>query len=87
MADFVITLAFPVCRNMVGGTDGVCAACCRDLEFVTPPICHRTGISLAEAPGPEGVGLAAMINPPPYHRARLPPKYTDIGAQLIRREI
>ena len=26
-----------------------------------------------------------MINPPPYHRARAPLKYTGIGAQLIRR--
>ena len=26
-----------------------------------------------------------MINPPPYHRARAPLKYTGIGAQLFRR--
>jgi predicted amidophosphoribosyltransferase len=57
MVDFVITPARPVCRNMVGRTDCDCAACWRDLEFVTPPICHRTGVSLAEAPGPEGPDL------------------------------
>lgn len=85
MVDFVIPPACPVCRNLVGGTDGVCAACWRDLEFITPPICHRTGVPLAEDPGPEGAGLAAMINPPAYDRARAPLKYTGIGAQLIRR--
>ena len=85
MVDFVIPPACPVCRNLVGGTDGVCAACWRDLEFITPLICHRTGVPLAEDPGPEGAGLAAMINPPPYHRARAPLKYTGIGVQLIRR--
>ena len=86
MVDFVIPPACPVGRKLVGGNDGVCAACWRDLEFITPPLCHRTGVLLAEDPGPEGAGLAAIINPPPYHRARAPLKYTGIGAQLIRRK-
>ena len=85
MVDFVIPPACPVCRKLVGGNDGVCAACWRELEFITPPICYRTGVPLAEDPGPEGAGLSAIINPPPYHRARAPLIYTGIGAQFIRR--
>ena len=85
MVDFVIPPACPVCRNLVGGNDGVCATKWRELEFIAPPICYRTGVPLAEDPGPEGAGLSAIINPPPYHRARAPLIYTGIGAQFIRR--
>ena len=75
MADFVIPPACPVGRKLVGGNDGVCAACWRDLEFITPPIRHRTGVPMAEELGPEGAGLAANINPPPSHRARAALKF------------
>ena len=85
MVDFVLPPACPVCRNLVGGNDGICAACWRKLEFITPPICYRTGVPLAEDPGPEGACLAAIIDPPPHHRARAPLTYTGIGAQFIRR--
>ena len=40
---------------------------------------------MTETPGPEGAGLAAMINPAPYHPAHGPLEYTCIVAQLIRR--
>ena len=85
MVDFVIPPACPVCRKLVGGNDGVCAACWRHFEFITPPICHRTGVPPAVDSRPEGAGLAATINPPPYYRARAPLEYTGIGAQLVRR--
>lgn len=85
LVDFIIPPACPVCRELVSGHAGVCASCWRDLDFITPPICYRTGVPLAEDPGPEGAGLAAMIRPPPYHRARAALAYSGVGAQLIRR--
>ena len=84
MVDFVIPPACPLCRKLVGDNNGVCTAGWRDLEFITLPICHRTSVLLAEDPGPEGAGHAAIINPPPYHRACAPLKYTCIGAPLVR---
>ena len=85
MVDFVNTPACSVCRNLVNGTDGVYAACWRDLKFFTPPSAIAPAFPLTEAPGPEGTGLTAIINPPSYNRARALLKYTGIGAQLIRR--
>ena len=38
---------------------------------------------LTEAPGAEGAGLAARINPPPYPRARAPLKYTGIKRSAV----
>ena len=85
VVDFVIPSARKVVRRLVGYNDVVCAACWRELEFITPPICKRTDVPLAEDPGPEGAGLAAIINPPRYHRTRATLEYNGIGAQLIRR--
>ena len=70
MVDLAIPPAGPLGRKLVGGNDGFCAACWRELEFITPVICHRTGIPLAEDPEPEGAGLAAIVNSPLYYRDR-----------------
>ena len=83
--DFIIPPACPICRELVSGDDGVCPTCWRDLAFITPPICHRTGVPLAEDLGPEGAGLMAMLRPPPYARARAPLHYAGVAAQLVRR--
>ena len=56
--DFAITPACSTCWNLVGGTYGFCAACWHDFEFITPPICHRTGVPFyLNPPGLRGQDL------------------------------
>lgn len=55
------------------------------LNLSRRPSAIAPAFPFAETPGPEGARLAVMINPPLYHRAHAPFKYTGIGAQLILR--
>ena len=83
MVDLAIPPAGPLGRKLVGGNDGFCAACWRELEFITPVICHRTGIPLAEDPEPEGAGLAAIVNTPLYYRDRTLPRAGAGGGDVV----
>ena len=74
MVDFAIPPAGPVGRKLVGGNDAICAACWRELEFITPVICPapvkyrwpKTAMRLPE--GAASLACGRCSNTPLYYR-------------------
>jgi ComF family protein len=76
----------PVCRccnSPLAVDHAVCAACWRQVRFITPPLCDRLGIPLPFDTGERQVSAAALVQPPLYHRARAVGLYTGPLRDLI----
>ena len=77
--------ACPVCLKPVAGDEGLCAACWRDIQFISGPVCRRTGLPMPIDLGEETISPLARAQPPPYDKARAVFAYKDSGAALIKR--
>ena len=60
----------PACREVVGESAGLCAACWSNLSPIERPFCERLGIPFVYDPGPGILSMQAIADPPAYTRAR-----------------
>lgn len=85
LADVLVPSACPVCYQPVGNDDGLCAPCWQDIEFITGPVCRRTGLPMPVDLGAETISPLARAQPPPYDKARAAFAYKGSGSALIKR--
>jgi ComF family protein len=86
LARGALDLALPplcaVCREPVENK-GLCPACWSKLSFITRPYCERLGIPFVYDPGPGVLSMAAIADPPAYHRARAAVRFDEISRPLV----
>ena len=85
VANALVPPACPVCLKPVAGDDGLCAACWQDIQFISEPVCRRTGLPMPIDLGDETISPLARAQPPPYEAARAVFAYKNSGAALIKR--
>jgi len=71
------------CRQPLGGSGGLCAACWSKVSFIAPPYCERLGIPFAYDPGPGILSMEAIADPPAYGRARAAVRFDDVTRDLV----
>jgi ComF family protein len=71
------------CRQPLGGSGGLCAACWSKVSFIAPPYCERLGIPFAYDPGPGILSMEAIADPPAYGRARAAVRFDDVARDLV----
>jgi ComF family protein len=81
-ADLALPPLCAACREPVEGK-GLCPACWSKLSFITRPYCERLGIPFAYDPGPGILSMAAIAEPPAYHRARAAVRFDEISRALV----
>lgn len=69
-------------RRDLGGP-GLAAEEWAQLDFLTPPICHRCALPLEIDLGPEGECAACLARPPRWQRARAALVYNDAARRPI----
>ena len=85
LVNALVPPARPVCLKPVAGDDGLCAACWRNIQFISVPVCRRTGLPMPIDLGEETISPLARAQPPPYDQARAVFAYKDSGAAVIKR--
>ena len=85
LSDGLVPPACPVCLKPVAGDDGLCATCWQDIQFISGPVCRRTGLPMPIDLGDETISPLARAQPPPYDMARAVFAYKNSGAALIKR--
>ncbi len=86
LVNIVLPPACAVCGAPVAGLGALCARCWRDLEFIEPPFCPRTGRPLAwEGSEPEAETLPAMLREVPWGILRAAVVYRGLARDLVRR--
>ena len=73
----------PACRDVVGESAGLCAACWSKLSPIERPFCERLGIPFVYDPGPGILSMQAIADPPAYTRARAAVRYDDVARALV----
>ncbi len=73
----------PACREVVGESAGLCAACWSKLAPIERPFCERLGIPFIYDPGPGILSMQAIADPPAYTRARAAVRYDDVARALV----
>jgi ComF family protein len=73
----------PACREVVGESKGLCAACWAKLSPIERPFCERLGIPFIYDPGPGILSMQAIADPPAYTRARAAVRYDDVARALV----
>ncbi len=73
----------PACRDVVGESAGLCAACWSKLTPIERPFCERLGIPFIYDPGPGILSMQAIADPPAYTRARAAVRYDDVARALV----
>ena len=73
----------PACREVVGESAGLCAACWSKLSPIERPFCERLGIPFVYDPGPGILSMQAIADPPAYTRARAAVRYDDVARALV----
>ncbi len=63
----------------------LCAQCFVAQRPITRPLCPRLGIPFERDPGPGAISTAAMVEPPPFRRARAALVYNDIARKIVAR--
>ncbi|MGB0085922.1 MAG: ComF family protein [Rhodomicrobiaceae bacterium] len=70
------------CHRPVASHGVLCAACWRDIQFITPPVCGRLGLPLPYAETPS-ISAMALRHPPLYGRARAAARFDGVMRRLI----
>jgi ComF family protein len=73
----------PACREVVGESAGLCAACWSKLSPIERPFCERLGIPFVYDPGPGILSMQAIADPPAYTRARAAVRYDEVARALV----
>lgn len=61
----------------------LCAACWSGIEFISAPLCPRTGLPFAYDPGEGAFSAAALVTPPAYERARAVARFGEVTRALV----
>jgi ComF family protein len=85
LADALVPPACPVCLKPVASDDGLCVACWQNIQFISGPVCQRTGLPMPIDLGAQTISPLARAQPPPYDKARAVFAYKESGAALIKR--
>ena len=73
------------CSAATTGHDGLCAACWRQMAFISEPVCDRLGIPLPfQSVGP-ALSLAALSHPPVFGKARAVALYDGVARDMVHR--
>lgn len=81
--DLLFPPTCPGCRQFVSHPGGVCAACWRDLRFITKPYCPIMGTPFSYDAGPDILSGEAIQNPPPFARARAVLVHDGLARSLV----
>jgi predicted amidophosphoribosyltransferase len=73
----------PACRDVVGESAGLCAACWSKLSPIERPFCERLGIPFVYDPGPGILSMQAIADPPAYTHARAAVRFDDVARALV----
>lgn len=83
-ADFVMPPQCGGCGGRLDVAGHLCARCWRDIAFIEPPLCDRSGVPFAFDPGPGAVSPAVIADPPVFDRARAVATYEGAARNLVR---
>ena len=81
--DIALPPLCPACRELVGESAGLCAACWSRLSPIERPFCERLGIPFVYDPGPGILSMQAIADPPAYARARAAVRYDEVARTLV----
>jgi ComF family protein len=85
----LLDLAWPptclACGAPTARHAALCASCFVAQRPITRPLCPRLGIPFESDPGPGAISTAAMVEPPPFRRARAALVYNDIARKIVAR--
>ena len=88
MARLLVTIYPPTCMAFTSATtenDGLCAACWRQMAFISAPVCDRLGVPLPfQSDGP-ALSLAAISHPPVFEKARAVALYDGVAREMVHR--
>jgi ComF family protein len=88
-ASRLVGLIYPptciACGHATAEPHGVCAACWRELPFITRPYCERLGTPFAVDLGGPLLSPAAIADPPVFERARAVARYDGTARELVHR--
>ncbi|MGQ3674453.1 ComF family protein [Xanthobacter sp. TB0139] len=84
-----LDLALPptctVCGRVMAETGGLCPSCWRELHFITPPVCQRTGEPLTGRDGmaAELLSTRALAEPPAFDSARAAVLFNEMAQRMV----
>lgn len=89
--DFALPPTCVACGRITGDAGGLCPSCWSALDFITPPVCERTGAPLpalegkGDGGGPAAPRLSAeaVDHPPAFDRARAAVLFGDVARRLV----
>jgi ComF family protein len=81
--DIALPPLCPACRELIGESAGLCAACWARLSPIERPFCERLGIPFTYDPGPGILSMQAIADPPAYARARAAVRYDEVARTLV----
>lgn len=85
IADLVLPPVCVHCHEPIADHRRLCAACWRDIDFITPPLCDRLGIPLFRGDnGQPTLSAQAVRDPPVFGRARAVARFDGVMRNLIR---
>lgn len=71
------------CQARIADHDALCARCWSGITFIGPPFCDTLGIPLPYDIGGPMISPAALVDPPPWTRARAVALYDGVMRDLI----
>ena len=87
MAQWALDMLLPPhcigCGAQTADQGRLCAACWREVEFITPPVCAQCGLPFAYDLGRETLCAACIAAPPAFDMARAPLRYDDASRPLL----
>ncbi len=85
----VLDAAYPpqcvVCREITAEPATLCAACWREMPFITRPFCERLGTPFAVDIGGPLLSPAAIADPPVFGRARSVAHHRGAAQELVHK--
>lgn len=73
----------PGCRDMVSRPGALCGKCWSRLRLIERPWCAVLGTPFSVDVGEGAVSPAAIVDPPPFERARSAVAYVGVARQLV----
>lgn len=83
LLDVVLPPRCPACREIVPADGVFCAACWRQIDYLTEPVCACCGRPFPYDVGKDAICGDCAATPPPYRTARAAVAYNDASAGLV----
>lgn len=84
-AELILPPTCPGCRGAVNDPDALCARCWSAIRFIAPPLCPVYGTPFNYDLGEGILSAEALVDPPPFRRARAAAVYGDVARKLVHR--